>query len=285
MRRRSALAAAVGSVALVMSTGCARAPSPLAPRAGGSIGLPHRGVLTGAEELPRDGKGHTWLRGDDRHFGLPRFVHAIERAAESVALERPGARLRVGDLSVRSGGTLLPHLSHRTGRDADLLLYVTTLEGAPVDSPGFVHVGRDGLAWDPRGKRFLRFDVERTWLLVKHLVEDPEARIQWAFASRDVEAMLVEWARARGEPAETVARALDVMQQPKPGGIHDDHLHVRTACAPEDIATGCEPSGPVRAWLLPATGASATAITDALDVAPATDDAVLAALLLAPIDG
>ena len=47
------------------------------------------------------------------------------------------------------------------------------------------------------GRRFLRFDVERTWLLVKSLVEDGDARVQWIFAHRNVEALLVEWARAR----------------------------------------------------------------------------------------
>lgn len=211
--------------------------------------MPHRGVLTDGKELPRRGEGWVWLRDDDRHYGIPRFVAAIERAATKVARERPGAILSVGDLSQKNGGQLLPHLSHRSGRDADLLLYMTTLDGAPVESPGFIHVGRDGLAWDDKNKRFLRFDVERQWLLVKTLVEDEEARVQWIFASENVEAMLIEWARARGEPAETIARAMDVMLRPRPGGEHDDHVHVRTACTPEEIVAGCEHTGPVRAWI------------------------------------
>jgi penicillin-insensitive murein endopeptidase len=125
---------------------------------------------------------------------------------------------------------------------------MTTLDGAPVESPGFIHVGPDGLAWDEKGNRFLRFDVERTWFLVKTLIEDPDARIQWVFANRNVEAILLEWARARGEPGETLARAMDVMLEPHPGGPHDDHVHVRTACTPEEVASGCEPTGPARAW-------------------------------------
>ena len=173
----------------------------------------------------------------------------IERAAATVARERPGGVLVVGDLSVKEGGRLLPHLSHRTGRDADLLLYAMTVDGAPIESPGFVHYGPDGLAWDDDHKRFVRFDVEREWLLVKALVEDEDARVQWVFASRVIEAMVIEWARARGEPSETILRAEEVMAQPSPGGVHDDHVHVRTACSPEDVAHGCEPSGPVRPWL------------------------------------
>lgn len=266
--RCSSLAAAA-----LFLVGCGRVPTPLAPHVGGSVGTPNRGVLTDGAELPREGEGFAWLRQDDRHHGLPRFVEAIERAAATVARERPGGVLAVGDLSAPQGGTLMPHLSHRSGRDADLLFYATTLEGAPVASPGFVHFGPDGLAWDPDHKRFLRFDVEREWLLVRALVTDPEARIQWVFVSRDVEAMLVEWARARGEPAEIVARAMDVMLQPKPGGVHDDHVHIRTACSPLEIVRGCEPTGPARPWLAAAETASPEPVS--------TDE--LVASILAPL--
>ncbi len=242
-------ALAFAAVFALLGAACARAPSPLAPHLHGPVGMPHRGVLTDGATLPRAGAGYRWLRDDARHFGTPRFVHAIERAAETVALARPGASLGVGDLSVRSGGRLMPHLSHRTGRDADLLLYMTTLEGAPAESPGFIHVQEDGLAWDDAHRRFLRFDVEREWLLVKALLTDDDARIQWLFASRTVEAMLIEWAQARGESGEVLSRAQEAMLQPVPGGVHDDHLHVRTQCSDDEIASGCEPTGPARHWI------------------------------------
>jgi penicillin-insensitive murein DD-endopeptidase len=234
--------------------------------------MPNRGRLTDAAELPAEGPGFRWLRQDDHHHGLPRFVRAIERAAAKVARERPGANLAVGDLSTKAGGRLLPHFSHRTGRDADLLLYMTTLEGVPVKSPGFIRVGADGLAWDERGHRFLRFDVEREWLLVKALVEDPEARVQWLFANHIVEALLLEWAQARGESTETLVRAMDVLYEPTPGGAHDDHLHARTACSRTEIVSGCEPTGPTRPWI------------DAFDHAAGHDesDGDLALMLLRP---
>jgi penicillin-insensitive murein endopeptidase len=222
----------------------------LTPAWQGSIGTPNRGVLTAGAEVPKDAPGLRWLRGNDRHWGLPRFTNAIARAAARVASERPGARLTVGDLSTPAGGgPLSPHFSHRSGMDADLLFYVTTLGGTPVDSPGFVHVGADGLAEDEAHGRFLRFDVEREWLLVEALLEDPQARIQWIFVSEVVEAMLLEWAIARDAPPEIVSRAQHVMLQPNPGGVHDDHIHVRTACSPEEQVAGCEPIGPQRPWL------------------------------------
>lgn len=260
------------AVLLPFAFACGHTPSPLSPLRAGSVGSPSRGVLTASTELPARGPGYTWLRQDDHHHGLPRFVAAIERAADAVARERPGGALRVGDLSTRTGGQLLPHLSHRSGRDADLLFYLTTLDGAPVESPGFLRVGNDGLAWDEHGKRFLRFDVEREWLLVRALLEDPEARIQWVFAHENIEALLVEHALARGERPELVARAMDVMLRPRPGGLHDDHIHIRTACAPDEITAGCEPTGPVRPWIA------------ALDrAAPPTSDPELLEAILAPI--
>lgn len=229
--------------------GCARVP-PLVPAGvSGSIGMTHRGALLGGVELPKEGVGYRFLRDDDRHWATARFARVIERAAKTVDEERPGGVLTIGDISTRSGGAIMPHFSHRAGRDADLLLYMTTLDGAPVRSPGFIHVQADGLAQDPDTKKFYRFDVEREWLLVKTMLEDDDARVQWMFVSDTVKAMLLTWAKAKGERTETIYRAVSVMAQPHPGGPHDDHVHVRTACDDVEIALGCEPFGPERAWL------------------------------------
>ncbi len=264
----------LASTAATVLIGCARAPSPLTPAWHGSIGTPNHGVLTdGAEPRPAAGE-MSWLRGNDRHWGLPRFAKAIERAAAEVSRGRPGSALRLGDFSRRAGGgPLSPHFSHRSGVDADLLLYVTTLDGVPVDSPGFVHFGADGLGREEGRNRWLRLDVEREWLLVKTLLEDPDARIQWIFVSDVVRAILIEWAISQGDSIETIRRAHEVMRQPNPGGIHDDHTHVRTACSPEETATGCEPAGPRRPWL-------------AYDLPPLEErDEDLALDLIRPLDG
>jgi penicillin-insensitive murein endopeptidase len=156
--------------------------------------------------------------------------------------------------------------------DADLLFYTTTLDGAPTPSPGFVHFGAEGLAWDEAHERSVRLDVEREWLLVKSLIEDPDARIEWLFVSDVVAAMLIEWAVARGESATTVDRARAVMLEPHPGGVHDDHVHLRTACSPDEVVSGCVPTGPRRPWL-----------KYELPPAPAEADADLARDLLDPI--
>jgi penicillin-insensitive murein DD-endopeptidase len=31
--------------------------------------------------------------------------------------------------------------------------------------------------------------------------------------------------------------------------VHDDHIHVRTACSAEEMVAGCEAAGPRRSWL------------------------------------
>lgn len=235
----------VRSLALVsalLAAGCGVHATPIA----GSIGTPSKGVLTHGATFQANDSIH-WLRQNERHFGLPRFTDAIQRAAATVAAQRPGAVLYVGDISAPHGGPISGHRSHRSGVDADLLLYLVTLDGAPVHSPGFISFEPDGLAWDPAHSRYVRFDVEREWLLVRALLTDERARVQWIFVHETLEAILLEWARARGEDPELVWRAQQVMLQS--GGPHDDHIHVRTACTRDEAALGCTITLPERPWL------------------------------------
>jgi penicillin-insensitive murein endopeptidase len=251
---------------------CAGTPTPLAPSIRGSIGLPHAGMISNAAALPSKGEGYVRLRSNRVNWGNPRLVAAIEAAALTVSRERPGAQVVVGDLSARYGGEASGHRSHRTGRDADLLLYALTPDGRPVDSPGFLRFGPDGLAdtaaGDGEGEgrtpkeraqeilkklksagRYLRLDVEREWLLIKALVSSPEANVQWLFLARWLEALVIEYARARGEDPELVWYAENVLLQPGDSSAHDDHLHLRIACTPEEAVAGCLGGGPYWPWL------------------------------------
>jgi penicillin-insensitive murein endopeptidase len=174
---------------------------------------------------------------------------------------------------------ILPHFSHRSGRDADLLFFVRSEDGVPLESSGFVPLGSDGVGYDRVRKRTVVLDVDRQWLLVKALVEDADARVQWLFCHRAIRTRLLEWGRARGEATGTLYRAAEVLAQPVPGGAHDDHLHVRVACDDEERARGCEPFGPERPWLRSRDGTpSATAV--AAEDGPVRN---LVAELLAPL--
>lgn len=236
-------------------------PTPLSPSLRGSIGVPHSGVLTHAAEIPRQGEGYVLLRSKGARWGHPRLVAAIQQAAADVYRQRPGSPpLVVGDLSAERGGMIRGHRSHRTGRDVDLLLHALAPDGRPVRAPGFIRYGPDGLGEgeDESGKvHFYRLDVERTWLLVRALVESPEAAVQWLFVARWLEALITEYARARGEDPELVWHAESVLLQPGDSAAHDDHIHLRISCAPEDAVAGCEGGGPRWPWLpaLPALAA------------------------------
>lgn len=233
-------------------TACLGTPTPLAPGLRGCIGLPHDGVQTGAVKLPVRGPGFVRYRPHTPNdWGNPRLVRAVEEAAADVARERPGGKpLVIGDMSARWGGKIPGHASHRDGRDADLLWYVTTPAGAPVRNPGFIHMGSDGLAEVGHG-RYLRLDIEREWLLIKTLLQSRKIGVEWMFCSRPVEALIINYARARGEDPTLVWHAETVLQQPSDSAPHDDHIHLRIACTGSLAVHGCEGGGPYWNWLPP----------------------------------
>lgn len=278
MRRRPRLAeasrvASVGAAAFA-AAGCFSAPSPLAPGVGGSVGAPQHGVLTDAIELPASGRG--WVRfrpHGQHHFGTAALVEAVQRAAATVGETRGGEPLVVGDLSARHGGKIPGHRSHRTGRDVDLLFFTTTPEGAPVRSPGFLHFSADGLARVQGTDGYVRFDVPRNWALVEALVGDDGPPVLFIFVSRELEALLLEWAFALGRPDSLLLRAATVMLQPGDSTPHDDHFHVRLACDAEEALRGCDGGGPRWPWL-PQVGVAPPLEDDALLTLAADDEPV-----------
>lgn len=247
--KRVAFAAASGILASCFGT-----PTPLAPGFSGSVGFPHHGVQTDSIELPRQGPGYARYRpNDDHYWGQPYLVRAIQRAAATVAEQLPGgAPLLIGDLSARHGGKISRHNSHRSGRDVDLLWYVTTPRGATRRNPNFVRVGTDGLAPIPKHPgEYVRLDVPREWMLVKALLQSPDIDVQWMFCSRTVEALVIQHAIARNENPELIWHAQNVLLQPGDSLSHDDHIHLRAACPPESRVLGCEGGGPLWNWLPP----------------------------------
>lgn len=237
---------------LGLTPGCIGTPTPLHPHLQGSIGFPHSGVQTDSIELPVSGRGFLRFRPVERvYWGQPRLVNAIVGTARRVESRFAGGPpIVLGDISARGGGNIPRHNSHRTGRDIDILWNVMTPEGEPVRSPGFIKVGPDGLAVDPGSGRYYRLDLERQWQVVRGLLES-EALVQWLFCATWIESMLIEYARALGEPDELIWRAQTVLLQPADSLPHDDHLHLRVACSPDQAVTGCLGGGPHWEWLPP----------------------------------
>ncbi|HEY4107091.1 MAG TPA: penicillin-insensitive murein endopeptidase [Polyangiaceae bacterium] len=241
------------STSALFACACLGTPTPLAPGLSGTVGVPNHGVLTEAEELPVRGEGFVRYRPLGTHyFGRPRLVHALEKAAADVARKAPGgAPLFVGDLSAKTGGRIPGHDSHRSGRDVDLLFLVETPSGVPISSPGFVRFESDGLALVQEKNEYIRLDIDREWLLLRSLLTSPEIGVQFMFVHRDLEALLIDHARALGEPPELIWHAETVMLQPSDSLPHDDHVHLRIACSPEEAVAGCSGGGPRWEWLPP----------------------------------
>jgi penicillin-insensitive murein endopeptidase len=103
----------------------------------------------------------------------------------------------------------------------------------------------------------LRLDAPRTWRFMAALVEALGDQLQRIFVVEHVRSMLLAQAARDGTPQAIVARFEDVSCQPSTP--HDDHMHVRLFCSPEDMGQGCldnPPTYPFRIEALAALGLS-----------------------------
>ena len=151
--------------------------------------------------------------------------------------------------------------------DVDLLFLVLTPSGVPMPSPGFVKFESDGLGLPAGAKDYVRLDVDREWLLLRSLLTSPEIGVQFMFVCHEIEALLIDHARALGEPDELVARAETVMLQPSDSLRHDDHVHLRIACSPDEAVSGCSGGGPRWRWLPPYNPPVALETQELLEIA------------------
>jgi penicillin-insensitive murein endopeptidase len=239
----------IALLSLVISCG-------LAPRSreAGSVGYATDGWLRGGVPLAASGPGFVRARrDDDTRWAVPRLRALLMRVARTVERAFPGgAPLVIGDLSARDGGGHARHGSHRTGRDADLLFYLRDIDGRPQRGSGFFAFDERGVGAavlpGARARGVAMFDVARNWALVRALVRDAEAPVQWIFCADGIKAKLLAHA-ARHEPdARALVRAAYVLHQPSSGNPHRDHFHVRIACTGEERAAACLDDGPLWPW-------------------------------------
>jgi penicillin-insensitive murein endopeptidase len=232
-------------------------PRPIAEGGGASVscGAVNRGALHGALALPQRGPHHVvpepWAS-RNHHHGTAELVGLLQRAAATVDRAHPGGVLGVADLSAAFGGHLRGHRSHQSGRDADILYYARDAAGAPfvpdAHMPVYTGSGLAYYAYSPAWKVGIArryFDTARNWAFVKALLTDPQVKVERIFVGARIEYWLVRHALRAGEPRALVMRARAVMQQPPGVGGHNDHMHLRVACTPDDVAAGrCQ--APVR---------------------------------------
>lgn len=200
-----------------------------------------RGTFVGESELVRHVDAH-----DCNFWGTTELAGAIERAARSVAAERPGARLTIGELSKRRGGDIHGHASHENGLDVDLGFYWLDSRGQPYEPRGFVDVRPDRTARVDGRK--LTFDTARNWALIEAFLTDPEADLNIVVVDIEIRRWLLEHARAIGVDPVLRRRASIVLRIPNAGAHpHRNHFHLRIYC-PES-AGACRDKNELYDWV------------------------------------
>jgi penicillin-insensitive murein endopeptidase len=215
-----------------------------------SQGSAQDGRLVNGFEVPLEGPNHRFLRRSAKrgtqHATLELAV-LLWRSAQHVAKATPGPPLLIGDCSLEHGGAVERHQSHRSGRDVDLLFYVTDAKGHPTESTGFEPFDSRGMC--SREGCDLRLDRERNWSLLRTLIASRRPAVQYIFVSNPIKKLLLKWAHDRGEHPDILRRARLIMRQPSDSAAHDDHMHVRTFCSASDLAAGCVDGGTRWRWV------------------------------------
>ena len=220
-----------------------------------SIGHPYYGKLVGGVQLPVEGPYHTIQRSTRARrwtWATPYLVRSLMVAARDVGLAHAGEPFVVGNLSKKGGGDIKMSRSHNTGRDVDYAYWTETLQGESAPS-AYHRFGDNGRSLDAPGR--YRLDLARNWAFVRAMLNSPEAELQYLITSPGIEKQLLRHAQAIGEPAYLIHRAERMMMLPSWAKPHDNHVHLRVLCSPEDWHAGCRNGGPVWPWAVKMYGA------------------------------
>jgi penicillin-insensitive murein DD-endopeptidase len=203
-----------------------------------SLGYTNSGRLVGGK-LFRETPFMTRLqvhRKSKVSWALPNLFTVLNRAARVVARKFPGSVLEIGELSRKDGGRITSHLSHQSGRDADVGFYFTDLDGSPIRAPRFLRCQGTG---DGRDDPTIRFDDQRNWEFVRALLEDPNEEVRQIFIYAPLRARLLAYAAKVKAPRQIRAKAAAAMMQPVNALPHDDHFHIRISCPSDQLERGC----------------------------------------------
>jgi murein endopeptidase/HEAT repeat protein len=179
----------------------------------------------------------------DLRYGTREIVDLITRAARQLHAAT-GTRLWLGNVGDKHGGDIRYSVSHNSGRDADIALCYQDAKGRPANPPDLVPVAGSGRAV----AHALFFDVARTWIVVKALLDHPSTQVQYLFVSHSLREKLMRHARLKRETAKLLDRAMVVLRQPYGSAAHNDHLHLRIYCSQRDVISGCVNTGVEHGW-------------------------------------
>jgi len=187
------------------------------------IGGPAAGCLSGAVALSPEGHGYQVMRlSRHRTFGHPSLIHFLRTLGNALEDQDLGVML-VGDLGQPRGGpTASLHRSHQNGLDVDIWYWLPEVarerhlnhdEVETLSAPSMLTKDRhsvDPALWTPIQVAMLRLvaassEVERVFVhpLIKKSLCEEETNRAW-------------------------------LHKVRPWWGHDDHLHARLYCPPND---------------------------------------------------
>lgn len=187
-----------------------------------SVGSPNRGRLMDGEPLP-PGDKYAILY-PHRTFGTYYTISELVRVMDAWAARFPEVEpIMIGDISMRGGRHLAPHLSHTSGRDVDITY-------PRLDEPPSL------TRFHPIPRRALNLEAT-VWMLRAFIVSGQVERV---FIDRSIQRMLRAEAARQGAPEEWLdavfqypGRSERALIVASPG--HDDHFHIRFRCQVTDL--------------------------------------------------
>lgn len=188
-----------------------------------SYGTAHNGRLVNGERLPPHPAYN--IRSTRRAWGTNQTITNLMAGYDHMRKRYTNLpRIFIHDLSRKEGGDLSPHLSHQTGRDADI---------------GYYHSRCGRRDCEYRVIRASELNAEYQWELFRYWIDNRQA--EYIFVDYTLQEPLYNYAKSQGVSS---ARLREIFQYPRgrharrgiirhePG--HRNHFHVRFRCASSD---------------------------------------------------
>lgn len=175
-----------------------------------SVGRPNAGRLFNGVQMP---EGEAWeIVAPGAAWATEETVQALTSTITKVFRAFPNSpRLPIGDISVRFGGYLTPHLSHQAGRDVDIGYYYQK------DQRWYRRATADNL------------DLARTWAFVRAVITETD--VEMLLIDHSIQALLRDHAARAGEDAQWLELIFKGKGSVPPlvrhAKGHATHIHIR----------------------------------------------------------